>query len=422
MKETKSMMSYKAWRTINQKLMNESALGATTLGLKTPASLGITGSKLSEMGFPPPEGEEEDDLLGGEDADLDPDADGDVDVPGAGPELDPDQDADELAGMDDPDMLALLGGDEEGGDEMAPEGDDLDPTALGDDGGMLGDEEDEFAFNPADLGGAGPVHDQGKSADLSNLLGGMGVSPEDEVPDMGMGDEEEGADISSLFGGADAGEDDGVDSANPFGGEEEGEDAPEGEADDENIEDELDSDMDDEDADEEGSEEEETKFMGKGWCGKMMKKEGKEFPAFLKKGKDKKNDKKNEKKGDKKANPFAKKEDKKGDKPFELFKKGKGKKDDKKDDKKGGKPFELFKKGKKKEEKVDETSFFNSLAKQAAGDVRKLKEDALVANPKQAKKEPGPGDVGYAPSGRVGQLPSVGAYNEWKAKNFPKKK
>jgi hypothetical protein len=415
------MMSYKAWRTINQKLMNESALGTSTLGLKTPASLGITGSKLAEMGFPPPEGEDDDDLMGhddGTESDIDPDGDGDVDVPGAGPDLDPDQDADELHGMDDPAMLALLGDDdgEQGDDEVAPEGDDA--SALGGDDGMMGGDEDEFSFDPADLGDdAHAVPDMGKSADLSNLLGGMGVSPHDQAPDMGFGDEgDEGADISSLFGGAgDEGDEGGEDAApakgaNPFGGEDEGDDdsAPQGEADDDNIEDELDSDMDDDDSDDAESDEggdkesesdDDKKFMGKGWCNKMMKKEGKEFPAFLKKGKDK-----DDKKGGKKAPPFAKK--------------GEKKKDDK-----GPKPFELFKKGgKKKEEKVDETSFFRSLTKQAAGDVRKLKEDSLVASPKQAKREPGPGEVGYAPSGRVGQLPSVASYNEWKAKNFPKKK
>jgi hypothetical protein len=285
--------------------------------------------------------------------------------------------------------------------------------------GMGGDEEDEFSFDPADLGDdAHEVPDHGKTADLSNLFGGMGVSPDDEAPDMGMGDDEEGADISSLFGGA--GDEGGDDSGNPFGGDDDdsgnpfgGEDdsAPEGEADDENIDDELDQDMDDDAESDEGGDEEaeakdDKKFMGKGWAN--MKKEAKEFPAFLKKGKGKDKDE-DDKKGGKKAPPFGKKKAP----PF-----------GKKDDKKGG--FELFKKkvDKKKtkeEEKVEENSFLNSLTRQASGTVRKLKEDSLVAQ-KQTKREPGPGEVGYAPSGRVGQMPTVASYNEWKAKNFPKKK
>lgn len=424
MKETQSMMSYKAWRTINQKLINESALGTTTLGLRTPASLGITGSKLAEMGFPPPE--DEDDMMGHDDG-TEPDELGD-DADGDGADVGGD---DDLNGMDDPDMLALLGGDDDeegqGDDEVAPEGDDAD--ALGDDSGMGGmggeGDEDEFSFDPSDLGDdAGMVPDHGKSADLSNLLGGMGVSPDDQAPDMGMGDDgDDGADISSLFGGAGGGmgDDMGGDDANPFGGDDD-DSAPEGEADDTNIDDELDDDMqDDDDADSGGDEESEDKndkkFMGKGWCGKMMKKEGKEFPAFMKKGKDKGKDKKEDK-----GNPFAKKgKDKKEDKGNPFAKKG-----EKKDDKKGGKPFELFKKKveKKKtkdEEKVEENSFFSSLAKQASGSVRRIKEDSLVSTPK-AKKEAGPGEIGYAPSGRVGEIPSVSAYNEWKQKNFPKKK
>lgn len=383
------MMSYKAWRAVNNKLMNESALGTTTLGLRTPASLGITGSKLAEMGFPPPEGEEDElgDEFGGDD--LEGGMEGEEEV---APE-----------GMDDPDMLALLGGDEEGAEgeeEVAPEmGDEAD--ALGDDagmGGFGGEEEDEFAFDPAMLGGEGQVPDSGKTADLSNLFGGMGVGADDAAPDMGDG--EEGGDISSLLGGA--GDDDG---ANPFGGEEE----PDG---DEGIDDELDQDMSDDDGDEDMDDEDdvegEKKFMGKGWCGKMMKKEAKEFPAFLKKGKD--GDKKSDKKDDKKGkNPFAKKSDKK---------------DDKKDAKKGG--FELFKKKtdkkmSKEDEKCEENSFFSSLTKQGAGNIRKLKEDALITPKASARKEPGPGEVGYAPSGRVGELPSVSAYSEWKQKNFPKK-
>jgi hypothetical protein len=315
--------------------------------------LGITGSRLAKTGFSPPKGEDEDDLHGHDDEmDIDPDDDGDVDLPRAGTDLDPDQDADELHGMDDPSMLALLG--------------DKD-TEKDDDGDM--DDEDEFSFDPADLGDdAHEVPDHGKTADLSNLIGGMSVSPDEEASDMGEGDDEGGADISSLFGGSD-----------------DKDQASEDESDDENIDDELDQDMDDND-------ESDMKFMNKGLGN--MKKEAREFHAFLKK----------KGKGEDKAN-----------KKMPSWLKDKDKKKHEKNCKdKSRKPFELSKKGgKNKEDKVDETSFFRSLTKQAAGNVRKLKEDYLIASP---KREPGPGEVGYAPIVRVGQMPSVASYRSFEPK------
>ncbi len=50
----------------------------------------------------------------------------------------------------------------------------------------------------------------------------------------------------------------------------------------------------------------------------------------------------------------------------------------------------------------------------------KITEDKLIDPAKPAEKDetPGPGEVGYAPNGRIG---AIGSYAEWSAKHFPKK-
>lgn len=130
------MMSYKEW-----KMINESFGGNFTLGLKTPASVGITGSKMAEMGLhPDPDNEDpnlDDDHGGGDEGDLGSDTG--------------------LPNLDDMDLDALLGHDHGGGDDndMDDDGDldndsDKDDDSKTRDGDDDGDEDDDAESDDSD--------------------------------------------------------------------------------------------------------------------------------------------------------------------------------------------------------------------------------------------------------------------------------
>lgn len=234
------MISFKAWQT--GQIVNESA-GRFNLGLKTPRSIGVSGSKLSEMGFPPkgdvPEEEEEADDNQDPNLDLGDDLGGD-DI-GNAPNEDPDGSEYDLSDID-PHLLALLG------------------IKLGDDVGLGQD-----GSSGLDMGG-----DQDDISGIEDDLGG----------DPGMDSQDGGEDIHAMFGDLDNDSDEEGDEQN-FPPKSQGSPFPP--SDDDTDEDDISSDDQEEDEEdndeEEDNEEEAPKFMKKGaeYNKKHMKKDGKSF-------------------------------------------------------------------------------------------------------------------------------------------------
>ena len=164
------MISFKTWQT--GKVISESA-GRFNLGLKTPRSIGISGSKLSEMGFPPKGDvpDEEESADDNQDPNLGMDDLGDglgCDDIGDAPQEDPDGSEYDLSDID-PHLLALLGIKLGGG------------AGLGQDDGSGG----------LDMGG-----DQG---DLSGL-GGDEFGGDDLEQDPAMDGQDDSDDMHAMFG------------------------------------------------------------------------------------------------------------------------------------------------------------------------------------------------------------------------------
>lgn len=342
------LTGYKAW-----KMINESFNGSYSLGVKTPRSLGMVGSKLSEMGFGP---HEEDDLdpetlamLGGDEDNQDPDLGDDLE----GDDLEGDAfPPDDLGGDLEGDEL----GDELGGDEL---GDELGGLDMGDElGGEMGGE---------DLGMGGD--------DLASLLG--------QSPSLGAGDEMGGeeddlsgmGDLSAQY--ADLFGDDSLGGPPEAMGGDQGPGAPDfggDEMDDEEFGDDETEDEDEEDDEDEPEESESDK-------------EGDKADAFAKK-----KSKKFMGKHCDDETMYSKKFMSVGNKGADLS--------------------DLTTKWMKKED----ASFFNSLIGMGKGDVHQK----WSSNGQPVKKQVRPGQPGFAPQGRVGQLPTVSQFSEWK-KNRDKK-
>lgn len=280
------MMTYREWQ-----VLQESA--GFSLGIKKPSSVGIAGSRLSEMGFPPkgPAPTEEDD-----NQDPTMDMDGPAPDMGGGDDMgmDPgmgDNDVYDMSDID-PHLLALLGiklgkavlkmagGDDTGGMGAGPSPD------MGMDPGMGG-------MGGADAGGG----DDG--VDLDAMYGGMedgegapegeddagpvpaigGKAPAGKTPFPAADDSDDAVDDDSE-------EDDEEGSAPPFAAKDDGDDAA-------TEEPEVDSD-DSEDDEEEGEEKPNPKFMHKGKkkkeymcgaCGNVTKEDADFFNSIFKNGK-----------------------------------------------------------------------------------------------------------------------------------------
>jgi len=372
---------YKAW-----KMINESFQGSYSLGVKTPRSLGFVGSKLAEMGFGPPDEEELDpDMLGDEEGNQDP---GLEDEDGA--------DFGDLSDVPVDDEFGGEGGDELDGEFGGEEGDDLDGLdALSADGG------DDF-----------PPEDGGD--ELAGLLGHGGGGDEEGGDDLaallghGGGGDEEGGDIAGLLGGP-GGDEEGGDlddmsgsyedlfGPGALGGEEGGDEDPVGDqgpgapdfgSDDEDEENSDWEDEDEEDEDEEDEEEadepEESDDDDKAEA--FAKKKSKKYMCVDKSGKDHCDD----------ETVYSKKYMKAGNKGDNLG--------------------DLTKKWMKKED----ADWLGSIIDAGKGEVHQ-KFNSGVSRPRGSLRQPQqqfrnaqPGEVGYAPQSRVGDLPSLGQYNEWK--------
>lgn len=368
------------------KALNESFGGAFGLGLKTTPSIGFMGSKLAEMGIKPGDEDGDDDLnslLGddGEEGEDNQDPNLEDDDMSSGEE---DLGDDDLGLADDDDMAALLGHDSEGDD-----------SELGDDGSELGDDELDAdhpddptftsndlsdlhaALNAKDVGDDGmPVgifgDDDGGTMD-GEELGGMG----DMGGGMGFGDDNMD-DMSSLFQGQqgpgvpDFGDDD------EFNGSEDSDEDNEDDNDDEDDSDEDDSEEDDFDDLEDSDEDEDN-------VNDDDEEDNEKAKAFSKKNSKKFMDKDYSKKFMKKGQEFAACGD-----------------------------------------KNENTQFFESLIGMGRGEVHgkfssgMLKNEENVVKPTKKAKQLQPGDVGFAPSGKIGSIssnfPTVSDYLEARRK------
>jgi hypothetical protein len=376
---------YKAW-----KMINESFQGSYSLGVKTPRSLGFVGSKLAEMGFGPPDEEELDpdmlDAMGDEEGNQDPDLDdeeggefGDLsDVPVDGEFGGPggDEFDDEEGGGDDLDGLDALGAD--GGDDFPPEdgGDEL-AGLLGH--GGHGDEEGGGDDLAALLG-----HGGGEGGGFAGLLSGPGGEEGEEGEEGDLGDMS--GSYEDLFGPGTLG---GEKGGEPVG--DQGPGAPDFGSDDLNDEDEENSDWEDEDEEDEDEEDEEEanepeESDDDDKAEAFAKKKSKKFMCVDKSGKDHCDD----------ETVYSKKYMKAGNKGDDL----------------SGLTTKWMKR--------EDADFFNSLIDAGKGEVHQKFNSGVsaprrnVRQPQQQLRNAQPGEVGYAPQGRVGDLPSLGQYNEWK--------
>jgi len=221
--------------------------------------------------------------------------------------------------------------------------------------------------------------------DIAALLGGgggLGGGP----PEMGDDGEELGdmsADYDDLFGpgaldggaGGEEGED------GPVG--DQGPGAPDFGSDDleDEDEEESDDDWDDEDDEEEDEDEESDSDDDDSKAAAFAKKKSKKFMCVDKDGKDHCDDK---------ETVYSKKYMKAGNKGDDL----------------SGLTTKWMKK--------EDADFYNSIIGAGKGEVHQKFNSGVSAPKKTAPRQPQAGEVGYAPQGRVGNLPSLGQYNEWK--------